>query len=86
MRDLASDAQGDLDTARRHGLQALHHLGAPLPSDAPARRPVFSRILSLVLCRPALTDEQTLTDRCLPAVHIDGAEARRTCVHVSYNL
>ncbi|EIE21630.1 hypothetical protein COCSUDRAFT_56833 [Coccomyxa subellipsoidea C-169] len=30
-------ALGDLDNARRHALQALHHLGAPLPSD-PSRR------------------------------------------------
>lgn len=41
-------ALGDLDNARRHALQALHHLGAPLPSDPSRRSFVLRSWLALV--------------------------------------
>lgn len=48
-------AQGDLDNARRHALQALHHLGATLPSNPARGRSVLRSWLALVspLCHPA---------------------------------
>lgn len=51
-------AQGDLDTARRHGLQALHYMGAPLPSEEPSRGPVFARLLYLVSPLACLMPQQ----------------------------
>ena len=40
--------QGDLDNARRHALQALHHLGATLPSNPAGGRSVLRSWLALV--------------------------------------
>ena len=45
---MASHAQGDLDSARRHGLRALHFLGAPLPSGLPEQAHFLGCGLSLV--------------------------------------
>lgn len=42
------DAQGDLDIARLHGLQALHYMGAPLPADSPGKGSLFASCLWLV--------------------------------------
>ena len=41
-------AQGDLDMARHHGLQALHYMGAPLPSEEPEQAQFFAGCLFLV--------------------------------------
>ena len=41
-------AQGDLDNARRHALQALHHLGAPLPSGPARAASILRSCLALV--------------------------------------
>ena len=47
-RAYAWGAQGDLDTARLHGLQALHYMGAPLPADSPAKASLFASCVGLV--------------------------------------